>query len=95
MLKKDEVKKVADLARIELTAEEEKSFALQLSSILEYFQDISQLEVGEAEVVDHYQLGINQVRSDNVSMVIEDQAEKIQAEFPNKKKGYLSVKQVL
>lgn len=39
----DQVHKVANLARLEMTAVEEEQFAGQLSSILEYFQQLSEL----------------------------------------------------
>lgn len=40
----DQVRKVANLARLEMTATEEEQMTAQLSSILEYFQQLSELE---------------------------------------------------
>lgn len=40
----EQVHKVANLARLEMTAVEEEQFAGQLSSILEYFQQLSELD---------------------------------------------------
>jgi aspartyl-tRNA(Asn)/glutamyl-tRNA(Gln) amidotransferase subunit C len=45
MLDREQVRKVANLARLELTTEEEEKFTTQLSSILEYFQQLSELDV--------------------------------------------------
>lgn len=42
-LSKEEVRKVANLARLEIIPEEESSFATQLSSILDYFEQIGEL----------------------------------------------------
>lgn len=41
----EEVRKVALLARLELTPAEEKQFAGQLSGILDYFEQLSELDV--------------------------------------------------
>ncbi|MGL5509589.1 MAG: Asp-tRNA(Asn)/Glu-tRNA(Gln) amidotransferase subunit GatC, partial [Microcoleaceae cyanobacterium] len=41
MIEKEQVKKVAHLARLELTSEEEAQFTTQLGSILDYFEQLS------------------------------------------------------
>ncbi len=43
MLDREQVRKVAHLARLALTEEEETQFATQLSSILDYFEQLSEL----------------------------------------------------
>lgn len=49
MLDRDQVHKVAHLARLELAAEEEEQFATQLSSILDYFEQLSELDTSNVE----------------------------------------------
>jgi aspartyl-tRNA(Asn)/glutamyl-tRNA(Gln) amidotransferase subunit C len=44
MLDREQVHKVANLARLEMTPEEEEQMTAQLSSILEYFQQLSELD---------------------------------------------------
>lgn len=44
MIDREEVRKVANLARLAITPEEEVEFATQLSDILEYFEQLSELE---------------------------------------------------
>lgn len=44
MIDREQVHKVANLARLELTAEEEEQFATQMNSILEYFEQLSELD---------------------------------------------------
>jgi aspartyl-tRNA(Asn)/glutamyl-tRNA(Gln) amidotransferase subunit C len=44
MIDQEQVKKVALLARLELTPQEETQFVTQLSSILEYFEQLSELD---------------------------------------------------
>lgn len=43
MIDREQVRKVAHLARLELTEEEEEQFTTQLGSILEYFEQLSEL----------------------------------------------------
>ncbi|EKQ69337.1 glutamyl-tRNA(Gln) and/or aspartyl-tRNA(Asn) amidotransferase, C subunit [Leptolyngbyaceae cyanobacterium JSC-12] len=42
---REQVRKVAHLARLELTPAEEEQFTSQLSSILDYFEQLSELDV--------------------------------------------------
>lgn len=49
MIDRDQVHKVALLARLELTPEEEEQFTTQMGSILEYFQQLSELDVRNVE----------------------------------------------
>lgn len=44
MIDREQVRKVALLARLELKPEEEEQMTTKLSSILEYFQQLSELE---------------------------------------------------
>jgi aspartyl-tRNA(Asn)/glutamyl-tRNA(Gln) amidotransferase subunit C len=44
MIDQEQVKKVALLARLELTPQEETEFTTQLSSFLEYFEQLSELD---------------------------------------------------
>ncbi|MBO1348387.1 MAG: Asp-tRNA(Asn)/Glu-tRNA(Gln) amidotransferase subunit GatC [Hormoscilla sp. GUM202] len=43
----EQVRKVAHLARLELTADEEEKFTTQLSSILDYFEQLSELDTSD------------------------------------------------
>ena len=44
IIDREQVHKVANLARLEMTAEEEEQMTAQISSILEYFQQLSELD---------------------------------------------------
>jgi len=46
-LTREQVRKVALLARLELTPEEEETFTSQLSSILDYFEELNELDVAD------------------------------------------------
>jgi aspartyl-tRNA(Asn)/glutamyl-tRNA(Gln) amidotransferase subunit C len=43
MIDREQVHKVANLARLEMTEEEEEQIATQMSSILDYFEQLSEL----------------------------------------------------
>jgi aspartyl-tRNA(Asn)/glutamyl-tRNA(Gln) amidotransferase subunit C len=47
MIDREQVRKVAHLARLELKAEEEEQLTTQLGSILEYFDQLSELDVSD------------------------------------------------
>lgn len=49
MIDREQVRKVALLARLELTPEQEEQFTSQLSSILDYFEQLSELDVSDVE----------------------------------------------
>ncbi|MEH2183869.1 Asp-tRNA(Asn)/Glu-tRNA(Gln) amidotransferase subunit GatC [Nostoc sp.] len=45
MIDQEQVHKVANLARLELTSQEEKQFTTQLGSILDYIEQLNELDV--------------------------------------------------
>ncbi len=49
MLNREQVHKVALLARLELTEAEEDQYARQMSSILDYFEQLSELDTQNVE----------------------------------------------
>ncbi|MEO1127676.1 MAG: Asp-tRNA(Asn)/Glu-tRNA(Gln) amidotransferase subunit GatC [Cyanobacteria bacterium J06639_16] len=49
MIDADQVRKVAHLARLELTPEEEQQFTGQLGDILNYFEQLSELNTDNVE----------------------------------------------
>ncbi len=49
MLNSEQVHKVALLARLELTPIEEEQYAKQMSSILDYFEQLSELDTTDVE----------------------------------------------
>ena len=47
MIDREQVKKVANLARLDITPEEEEQFTTQLNSILDYFDQLSELNTDD------------------------------------------------
>jgi aspartyl-tRNA(Asn)/glutamyl-tRNA(Gln) amidotransferase subunit C len=61
-----DVKYVAHLARISLTAEEEQKFGAQLKNILGYIEKLNQLDVSHIEPTAHAVPLVNVFRKDEV-----------------------------
>jgi aspartyl-tRNA(Asn)/glutamyl-tRNA(Gln) amidotransferase subunit C len=59
-----DIKYVAHLARIALTAEEEEKFGAQLANILGYVEKLNQLDVSEVEPMAHAVPLVNVARPD-------------------------------
>jgi aspartyl-tRNA(Asn)/glutamyl-tRNA(Gln) amidotransferase subunit C len=49
MIDREQVKKVAHLARLQLTPAEEEQFTTQLNDILDYFEQLSELDVTDVQ----------------------------------------------
>jgi aspartyl-tRNA(Asn)/glutamyl-tRNA(Gln) amidotransferase subunit C len=49
MIDREQVQKVAHLARLQLTPEEEGQFTTQLNDILDYFEQLSELDVQDVQ----------------------------------------------
>lgn len=49
MIDREQVRKVAHLARLELQPHEEEQFTTQLGSILDYFEQLGELDVTDVE----------------------------------------------
>lgn len=49
----EEVRRIAVLARLRLSPEEERTFAVQLSAILEHVEQLKELDVSQVEPMTH------------------------------------------
>lgn len=95
IISKEEVQKVAKLARINVTEQEQERFARDLSGILEHFQDLNQLDVSDVETINFLATEANQVREDEPQENKEAEKERIRKQFPEREDNYLKVKAVL
>jgi aspartyl-tRNA(Asn)/glutamyl-tRNA(Gln) amidotransferase subunit C len=66
MIDREEVRKVANLARLELTPEEEEQFTSQLNGILDYFEQLSELDTSNVEPTTRAIDVSNVMRSDDL-----------------------------
>lgn len=95
MLSKEEVVKIAQLARIELTEKEVEKFQKELSTILEYVEELKQVDVTGLEEVSQVTGLVNVQRDDKVVIIDEAMRQAIFKNAPEMKDGYYKVKAIL
>jgi aspartyl-tRNA(Asn)/glutamyl-tRNA(Gln) amidotransferase subunit C len=93
MLNREQVRKVAHLARLELTAEEEVEFTTQLGDILEYFEQLSELDVSGVPPMTRAIDVSNVVRSDELKPFLD--WEEIIASAPDQNDDFFKVPQII
>lgn len=93
MLSKDEVEKVALLARIELRDGEVEKFQKDLSIVLDYVEELKQVDVEGLEIVSQV-TGLENVQRDDLSQAA-DNHEATTKNAPALKDGYYKVRSIL
>jgi aspartyl-tRNA(Asn)/glutamyl-tRNA(Gln) amidotransferase subunit C len=93
MLTKEEVIKIAKLARIALTDQEVEKFQKDLSAVLDYVEELKQVNVDGIEEVAQVTGLVNIQRGDKA--VFADNHEEIFKNAPEMKDGYYKVKAIL
>ena len=93
MLTVEEVKKIAVLARIELTEDEVERFRTDLSVVLDYVNELQQVDTEGVDEVSQVTGLVNVQREDTAVMseIVED----IKAGAPEIKDGYYKVRAIL
>ena len=94
MISKDDIKKLANLSRIEVSDDEIQSLASDMDSILEYVSQVSEVSLDYKGGVELGHI-INVLREDSEPNISGTQSEVLIAEFPESKDGYLKVKKIL
>jgi len=94
-LSKDEVKKIADLARLELTDVELKKYGEQLSSVLSYIDQLKEVNTDEVEPTAQVAGLVNKMREDAVEEWPDDETESALSQAPEKQGRNIKVKRVL
>jgi aspartyl-tRNA(Asn)/glutamyl-tRNA(Gln) amidotransferase subunit C len=94
MLTIEEVKHIANLARIELAPEELESFPAQLSSILEYVGQLAECDTVGVEPMAHVVPLLNVMREDEVVGCDPEVRERLLKAFPEREGDLLKVKAV-
>ncbi len=93
MLTPEEVKKVANLSRIELRDGEVEKFQKDLSSIIDYVAELQAVDTDGVEIVSSVTGLENVERADEAVMI--DYQEQIMANAPERKDKYYKVKSIL
>lgn len=97
MISNDEVKHIAKLARLSLTEKETKKFQKELSSILDYVEELKEVDISDTVATSHpFEIG-NVTRRDR-ELISENKSlatKKIIDLAPETKEGYFKVKSIL
>lgn len=91
-LTKDQVKKVAKLANLPLTSEEEEKYSEQLSKILDYIEQLNQVDTKNVEPTFNV-TGLDSVMREDESQTGFSQEEAL-SNAPKKEKGVFVTKGV-
>jgi aspartyl-tRNA(Asn)/glutamyl-tRNA(Gln) amidotransferase subunit C len=90
----EEIKHIAELSRLQLTAEEEKNFAAQLGSILQYVEKLNQVKTDNIEVTAQVS-GLSDVARDDEVRNWDPAEVRLALEQGELENGQLKVKRVL
>lgn len=93
MISKEEVKHIAGLARIGLDEEEIEKYAKDLSSILDWVEQLKEVDVVGVEPTAHI-TGVDNIMREDKTGEFENKAGIINL-FPEKKDNYDKVKSIL
>jgi len=95
MLNKQEIQHIADLARLELTSEEMEKFGKQLSGVLDYIDQLKEVNTDDIEPTAQITGLENVLREDEIG--VWDDGERLAALdlAPEKEDGQIKVKRVL
>ena len=93
MITKDEVKHIASLARIGVSEKEIEKFSADLSSILDWIEQLKEVDITGVEPTAHITGLKNKFREDE-AREFENKKEIVKL-FPESKNGYNKVKSVL
>lgn len=94
MISKKEIKHIAKLARLGLSEKEMGKMEKELSSILEYFEKLKEVDVSKVEPTFHSVPIENVMREDKVNEKSKTQSTKLLYLAPETKDGYLKVKSI-
>jgi len=95
MISKEQVEHIAELARIELSDKEKEKFSQELSSILDYINKLSQLDLARTESVSQVTGLKNIFRKDEAENKDPNTAEEILRLAPARKGKYFKVPKIL
>lgn len=94
MLSKQEVQRIAQLARIEITDEEAEKYSKELSDILGFVEKLNEADTDGVEPIAHITGAKNVVRQDKVIEYSDETKTNIINNFPEKKDRFDKVKAV-
>lgn len=95
MISVKEVEKTAQLAKIKLTAAEKKKLQKDLSFVLDYIGQLSELDTGQVEPVTNIGKAVNAWRADEPTEKSSAPVKEMVDQFPSKQNDFAKVKAVM
>jgi len=92
---KTKIEEIANLARIKLTEDEKKIYIEQLSAVLDYFEQLKDVDTSKTTALINANLMFNVLRNDSVDGCGQDITEEILKQFPEKKGRNVKVKKIM
>ena len=90
-----EVERIAELARIGLTEKEKGKFSEELSAVLEYVEQLKEVDTSKVEPVSQITGSVNILREDVAEDFDKEDRKIIISNFPEEREGCVKVKQVM
>lgn len=97
MISKDQIEHIAKLARMELTEEEKEKFFKELSSILDYIEQLNKVDTSKVKGLSQV-TGLESVMREDKAQKIENRKQKVEKllkEAPRRKGDYFKVPKIL
>ncbi|MDD4271916.1 MAG: Asp-tRNA(Asn)/Glu-tRNA(Gln) amidotransferase subunit GatC [Patescibacteria group bacterium] len=94
-LSKDEIQHIAKLARLELTGEELEKYGGQLSAVLNYIDQLKEVDVKGVEPTAQITGQENVLRGDEIKNWDEKEIEAALADAPEREGRFIKVKRVI
>ena len=95
LISKEDVERVADLARLALSVEEKNQFTTELNAILGYVKEIEEVFIDDYARFDHYDLKESRFRKDELNEISDKEKDAIRNLFPENDGNSLKVKETL
>jgi len=94
MISKKQVEHIAKLARIELTDQEKEKFTKELSSILDYVEQLNKVDTKNTESIKQI-TGLKDVMREDEAKKREKTKDKLLKQAPKRKEEYFKVPKIL
>lgn len=94
-ISKDEIKKIAQLARLELNEVETEKYQEQLSSVLGYIDKLKEVKTSDLDILGLNSDEYNQVREDEIILADDQEKKIILDQVPEKEDNQVKVERVI
>lgn len=94
MISKEEVRHIAQLARLGISKEEEEQFSRDLSEIIDYMKKLQEVDVSNVSPTSHSLELKNVFREDDVNITDSETVNHLIDSAPHKEERYIKVKSI-